>query len=58
MTGISRAASSADTSSTSRPMPRALLAPRCSSISCSLLDAKRRLPTVSKTPSSLYSSML
>ena len=58
MTGMSRAASAAETSSTSSPMPLARLAPRCSSISWSLLDAKRRLPTVSKTPISWYSSML
>ena len=58
MTGINRAASSAETSSTSRPIPRARLTPRCSSMSWSLVDAKRRLPTVSKTPSSWYTSML
>ena len=39
--------------STSRPIPRARLAPRRSSISCSPLEAIRRLPTGSNTPSSL-----
>src|SRR5216684_655377 len=55
---IRRADSSGETSSTSRPMPRARLTPRCSSFSDSSLDAKRRPPTSSKTPSSSYSSML
>ena len=52
ITGMRRLASSAETSSTSRPMPRARLTPRCSSISDSWLEANRRLPTVLNTPSS------
>src|SRR2546427_512713 len=55
--GMSLAASAGETSSTSSPIPRARLAVRCSSISCCLLDAKRRLPTPSNPPSSRYSSM-
>ena len=42
----------AETTSTSRPIPRARLAPRRSSTRLSLLEAIRRLPTVSNTPSS------
>src|SRR6202165_862127 len=56
--GTRRTRSSAEIRSTSSPMPRARLTPRCSSFSDSSLDAKRRLPTRSKTPSSSYSSML
>ena len=40
------------TTSTSRPIPRARLAPRRSSIRLSLLEAIRRLPSRSNTPSS------
>ncbi len=55
--GMSRRVSSAETSSTSRPMPCARLTPRCCSMNCSREDASRRLPTVSNTPSSRYSSI-
>ena len=55
--GMRRRVSSAETSSTSRPMPRARLTPRWSSMNCSRVDASRRPPTVSNTPSSRYSSI-
>src|ERR1700682_4153732 len=58
MAGMRRADSSAETSSTSRPIPRARLTPRCNSLSCSSLEANRSPPTWAKTPSSWYSSML
>jgi len=58
MAGINSAARSADTTSTSSPIARARLAPRCSSMNCSRLEAKRRLPTVLKIPSLRYNSML
>ncbi len=56
--GMSARASAAPMTSASSPIPRARLAVRSSSPSCSGLDASRRLPTVSKAPSERYSSML
>ena len=56
--GMSRRASSAPMTPASSPIPRARLAVRSSSRSWSGLDARRRLPTASKTPSRPYSSML
>ncbi len=50
--GSRRTTSSGESTSTSRPIPRARLAPRSSSSRLSGLEAMRRLPTVSKTPSS------
>ena len=56
--GIRRRTSSGPTSSASRPIPWARLTPRRSSMKLSGLDAIRRLPTASNTPSSRYSSTL
>ena len=56
--GIRASVSSGERSSTSSPIPLARLTPRCSSMSCSRLEASRTLPTAAKTPSSRYSSML
>ncbi len=56
--GIRSSASSGDSTCTSRPMPRARLAPRSSSTRLSGLEAIRRLPSRSNTPSRSYSSTL
>ncbi len=56
--GIRTRASAGPMTPASSPIPRARLAVRSSSCNCSVDDASRRLPTVSKTPSCRYSSML
>ena len=56
--GSTSSACSGPSTSTSRPIPRARLAPRRSSARLSSLEAMRRLPKVSNTPSSRYSSTL